>query len=83
MTGLSGGRVERLGNGAALRPARDTNRMPGARLTGLVAAILVSVIGISATHLNLGTDILTAQGPTVIKAGGPVVITEQARSIIR
>jgi len=52
-------------------------------VVGLVAAILVSVIGISATHLNLGTDILAAQGPTVIKAGGPVVITEQARSIIR
>jgi hypothetical protein len=52
-------------------------------VVGLAAAILISVIGISATHLNLGTDILTAQGPTVIKAGGPVVITEQGRSIIR
>ncbi len=52
-------------------------------VVGLVAAILVSVIGISATQLNLGTDILTAQGPTVIKAGGPVVITDQGRSIIR
>jgi hypothetical protein len=52
-------------------------------VVGLVAAILISVIGISATQLNLGTDILTAQGPTVIKAGGPVVITDQGRSIIR
>ena len=49
----------------------------------LVAAILISLIGISAAQLNLGTDILTAQGPTVIKAGGPVVITEQSRSVIR
>ena len=52
-------------------------------VVGLVAAILISVIGISATQLNLGTDVLTAQGPTVIKAGGPVVITDQSRSIIR
>jgi hypothetical protein len=52
-------------------------------VVGLVAAILISVIGISATQLNLGIDILTAQGPTVIKAGGPVVITDQGRSIIR
>jgi len=52
-------------------------------VVGLVAAILISVIGISATQLNLGTDVLTAQGPTVIKAGGPVVITDQGRSIIR
>jgi hypothetical protein len=52
-------------------------------VVGLVAAILISLIGISAAQLNLGTDILTAQGPTVIKAGGPVVITEQSRSVIR
>jgi hypothetical protein len=52
-------------------------------VVGLVAAILISVIGISATQLNLGTDILTAQGPSVIKAGGPVVITDQGRAIIR
>ena len=52
-------------------------------VVGLVAAVLVSLIGISAAQLNLGTDIMTAQGPTVIKAGGPVVITDQSRSIIR
>ena len=52
-------------------------------VVGLVAAILVSVIGISAAQLNLGTDVLTAQGPTVIKAGGPVIVTDQSRSIIR
>ncbi len=52
-------------------------------VVGLVAAILISVIGISAAQLNLGTDILTAQGPTVIKAGGPVAITDQSKSAIR
>ena len=52
-------------------------------VVGLVAAILVSVIGISARELNLGTDILTAQAPTVIKAGGPVIFTDQGRSTIR
>ena len=44
-------------------------------VVGLAAALLVSVIGISATHLNLGTDVLTAQAPSVIKAGGPVAFT--------
>jgi hypothetical protein len=52
-------------------------------VVGLVAALLVSVIGISARELNLGTDILTAQAPTVIKAGGPVVFTDQGGSTIR
>jgi hypothetical protein len=52
-------------------------------VVGLVAAILVSVIGISARELNLGTDILTAQAPTVIKAGGPVIFTDQGRTTIR
>jgi hypothetical protein len=50
---------------------------------GLSAALLIAVIGISATQLNLGTDVLTAQGPTVIKAGGPVAITQQGSSLIR
>jgi hypothetical protein len=50
---------------------------------GLSAALLIAVIGISASQLNLGTDVLTAQGPTVIKAGGPVAITEQGSSLIR
>ena len=50
---------------------------------GLIAAILVSVIGISARELNLGTDIMAAQAPTVIKAGGPVVFTDRSGSTIR
>ena len=52
-------------------------------VVGLAAALLISMIGIAATQLNLGTDILTAQAPTVIKAGGPVVFTDRAGATIR
>ncbi len=44
-------------------------------VVGLTAALLIAVIGISARGLNLGTDIMAAQGPTVIKAGGAVAYT--------
>jgi hypothetical protein len=43
-------------------------------VVGLCAALLISVIAISAQQLNLGVDIMTAQGPQVYKAGGPVVM---------
>ena len=33
---------------------------------GLTGALMIAVIGISARELNLGTDIMTAQTPTVI-----------------
>jgi hypothetical protein len=36
---------------------------------------LLAALGIATSELNLGTDIVTAQGPTVIKAGAPVVFT--------
>ena len=39
---------------------------------------MIAVIGISARELNLGTDIITAQTPTVIKAGGPMVFTDRS-----
>jgi hypothetical protein len=52
-------------------------------VVGLAAALLISVIGIAAQQLNLGTDIMTAQTPTVIKAGGPVVFTDRAGATIR
>jgi hypothetical protein len=52
-------------------------------VVGLCAALLVSIIAISARELNLGTDIMTAQGPTVIKAGAPVVFTDRSGSVIR
>jgi hypothetical protein len=52
-------------------------------VVGLVAALLIAVIGISAREFNLGTDILTAQTPAVIKAGGPVIFTDRSGSTIR
>ena len=52
-------------------------------VVGLAAALLIAVIGISARELNLGTDILTVQGPSVIKAGGPVVMTDRDGPMIR
>jgi hypothetical protein len=52
-------------------------------VVGLAAALLIAVIGISARELNLGTDIMAAQGPTVIRAGGPVVVTDGSVTTIR
>jgi len=52
-------------------------------VVGLVAALLLAVIGISARQLNLGTDIMTAQSPTVIKAGGPVIFTDRSGPTVR
>jgi hypothetical protein len=52
-------------------------------VVGLVAALLVSVIGIAATQLNLGTDVLAAQTPGIIKAGGPVAFTGRDGAVIR
>jgi len=52
-------------------------------VVGLSAALMIAVIGIAAHNLNLGTDILTAQGPSVIKAGGPMAFTDRANSTIR
>jgi hypothetical protein len=52
-------------------------------VVGLVAALLIAVIGISARELNLGTDVMAAQTPAVIKAGGPVVLTDTAGSVVR
>lgn len=49
----------------------------------LAAALLIAVIGIAARQLNLGTDIMTAHNPTVIKAGGPVVFTDRSGSTVR
>jgi hypothetical protein len=50
---------------------------------GLSAALLIAVIGIAAQQFNLGTDILAAQGPTVIKAGAPVVFTDRSGPVVR
>ena len=52
-------------------------------VVGLTAALLIAVIGISAHEFNLGTDIVTAQTPAVVKAGGPVVFTDRSGPSIR
>jgi len=52
-------------------------------VVGLAAAVLIGVIGISAHKFNLGTDIMTAQAPTVIKAGGPVVLSDRYGRVVR
>ena len=52
-------------------------------VVGLVAALLIAVIGIAGRELNLGTDIMTARAPSVIKAGAPVVFTDRSGSVIR
>jgi len=52
-------------------------------VVGLTAALLIAVIGIAAHRFNLGTDVLTAQAPTVIKAGAPVAFSERNGPTIR
>jgi hypothetical protein len=52
-------------------------------VVGLTAALLIAVIGISARELNLGTDIMTAQAPDVIKAEKSSVYTARDAIIIR
>jgi hypothetical protein len=52
-------------------------------VVGLVAALLITVIGISGRELNLSTDIMTARASTVIKAGGPAVFTDRTTLVIR
>jgi hypothetical protein len=52
-------------------------------VVGLTAALLVAVIGISAHKLNLGTDIMTARAPGIIKAGGPLIFTDRDGPVVR
>lgn len=52
-------------------------------VVGLVAALLIAVIGISGRELDLGTDVMAAHTPTVIKAGGPMVFTDRSGPVIR
>lgn len=52
-------------------------------VVGLCAALLIAVVGISASQLNLHADIMSAQAPTVYKAGGPVVVTTRDNVTIR
>ena len=48
-----------------------------------LAALLISFIGIAASVLNRGTDIMTAQAPTVINAGAPVIFTVRSGPVVR
>ncbi len=52
-------------------------------VVGLLAALLISFIGVAARELNLGTDIMTAQAPTVIKASAPMVFTVRSGPVVR
>jgi hypothetical protein len=52
-------------------------------VVGLTAALLIAVIGISAHEFNLGTDVLTAQAPSVIKASKHTEFTARDGVIIR
>jgi len=52
-------------------------------VVGFAAALLIVIIGISGRELNLGTDIMTARAPTVIKAGGPVIFTDRSGPVVR
>lgn len=52
-------------------------------IVGLTAALLIAVIGISARELNLGTDIMTAQAPSVIKAQATTRYTATGDATIR
>ena len=52
-------------------------------VVGLTAALLIAVIGIATQQFDLGIDVLAAQAPTVIKAGGPVVFTDRSGLVVR
>ncbi len=52
-------------------------------VVALVAATLVAGFGIAATRFNLGTDIMTAQSPTVYQPARTVVFTARENSTIR
>lgn len=52
-------------------------------VVGLSFALLVAIIGIAAHELNLGTDIMSAQAPTVIQANKTTVFTARDGITIR
>jgi hypothetical protein len=52
-------------------------------VVGLLAALLISVIGIAASELNRGSGIMAVQGPSVIKAGAPVAFTDRSGPVVR
>ncbi len=52
-------------------------------VVGLSFALLVAVIGVAAHQFNLGTDIMTAQGPTVIQPDKTTVFTARDGVTVR
>ena len=52
-------------------------------VVGLSAALLISVMSIAGQQPNLGTDIMATQGPTLIKAGAPMIFTDRSLPAIR
>jgi hypothetical protein len=52
-------------------------------VVALIAGTLIAGFGIAAQDLNLGTDILTARGPTVQQPSNAVVFTDREISTIR
>ena len=52
-------------------------------VVALIAGIMIAGFGIAARDLNLGTDILTARGPTVEAPASTVVFTSNEISTIR
>ena len=52
-------------------------------VVGLFAALLMLVISIAGQQFNLDTDIMAAQGPIMIKAGAPVIVTDRSLPVIR
>jgi len=61
----------------------DSATHPKVVVVGLSVALLISLIGIAATEFNRGADVMTAQSPTVIKAGSPVVFTQRDGPVVR
>ncbi|HET8726990.1 MAG TPA: hypothetical protein VFO41_05710 [Alphaproteobacteria bacterium] len=52
-------------------------------VVALIAGTLVAGFGIAARDLNLGTDILTARGPTVEQPANTTIFTSRDISTIR
>jgi hypothetical protein len=52
-------------------------------VVGLSTALLMSVMGIAATEFNRGSDTMTAQVATVIRAGAPLVFTNRGGLVVR
>ena len=52
-------------------------------VVGLTAALLIAVTGIAMQQFNPGIDVLAAQAPPAIKAGGPVVFTDRSGPVVR